>query len=43
VVIIKPPKFGVLFFDFLLEAFQDCFPPGVVNIISGDGKRLLNR
>ncbi|HPB59567.1 MAG TPA: aldehyde dehydrogenase family protein [Candidatus Saccharicenans sp.] len=41
VVIIKPPKFGVLFFDFLLEAFQDCFPPGVVNIISGDGKKII--
>lgn len=41
VVILKPPKFGVLFFDFLLEAFQDCFPPGAVNIISGDGKKII--
>lgn len=40
-VIVKPPKFGVLFFDFLLESFQDCFPPGVVNIISGDGKTIV--
>lgn len=40
-IIFKPPKFGVLFFDFLLESFRDCFPPGTVNIISGDGKTLL--
>jgi len=40
-VIVKPPKFGVLFFDFLLEDFRDCFPPGVVNIISGDGKTIV--
>jgi glyceraldehyde-3-phosphate dehydrogenase (NADP+) len=40
-VIIKTPKFGVLFFDFLLESFRDCFPPGVVNIISGDGKTIV--
>jgi glyceraldehyde-3-phosphate dehydrogenase (NADP+) len=40
-VVIKPPKFGVLFFDFLLENFRDCFPPGVVNIISGDGKTIV--
>ncbi|MGB7296238.1 MAG: aldehyde dehydrogenase family protein [Candidatus Aminicenantales bacterium] len=40
-VIIKPPKFGVLFFNLLLEGFRDCFPPGVVNIISGDGKTIV--
>jgi len=40
-VIIKPPRFGVLFFDCLLEGFQDCFPPGVVNVISGDGKTIV--
>jgi glyceraldehyde-3-phosphate dehydrogenase (NADP+) len=40
-VIAKPPKFGVLFFDLLLESFRDCFPPGVVNIISGDGKTIV--
>jgi len=40
-VIVKPPKFGLLFFDFLLENFQDCFPPGVVNIISGEGKTII--
>lgn len=40
-VIVKPPKFGVLFFDLLLEDFRDCFPAGVVNIISGDGKTIV--
>jgi len=40
-VIVKLPKFGLLFFDFLLENFEDCFPPGVVNIISGDGKTIV--
>ena len=40
-MVIKPPKFGVLFFDFLLESLRDCFPPGVVNIISGDGKTIV--
>jgi len=40
-VIVKTPKFGVLFFDLLLESFQDCFPPGVVNVISGDGKTII--
>jgi glyceraldehyde-3-phosphate dehydrogenase (NADP+) len=40
-VIVKRPRFGVLFFDLLLESFKDCFPPGVVNIISGDGKTII--
>ena len=40
-VIVKPPRFGVLFFDFMLEDFRDCFPPGVVNIVSGDGKTIV--
>jgi glyceraldehyde-3-phosphate dehydrogenase (NADP+) len=41
-VIVKPPKFGVLFFDFLLEGFRDCFPPGSVSVISGDGKTIVD-
>jgi glyceraldehyde-3-phosphate dehydrogenase (NADP+) len=40
-VIIKPPRFGVLFFDLILENFRDSFPPGVVNVISGDGKTVV--
>jgi glyceraldehyde-3-phosphate dehydrogenase (NADP+) len=37
VAIFKPPKFGVLLHEPLLEAFRDCFPPGVVNTVYGDG------
>jgi glyceraldehyde-3-phosphate dehydrogenase (NADP+) len=40
-VVVKTPKFGRLFFDLLLEGFQDCFPAGVVNIISGDGRTIV--
>jgi glyceraldehyde-3-phosphate dehydrogenase (NADP+) len=36
-VIFKPPKFGVLLHRPLLEAFRDCFPPGVVNTVYGHG------
>ena len=36
--IFKPAKFGVLFFTYLMKAFKDCFPPGVVNIIFGRGR-----
>jgi glyceraldehyde-3-phosphate dehydrogenase (NADP+) len=40
-VIIKPPKFGVLFFDHLLESFAECYPPGVVGFISGEGRTIV--
>lgn len=40
-VIFKPPKFGVLLHTPLVEAFAKCFPPGVVNTIYGDGKRIV--
>lgn len=36
--VMKPPKLGVLIFSPLLEAFRDCFPPGVVNIVYGEGR-----
>lgn len=36
--VMKPPKLGVLLFSPLLEAFRDCFPPGVVNIVYGEGR-----
>ena len=41
-VIIKPPRFGVLFFDFLLEPLASCFPPGTVHVLSGDGPAVLD-
>ncbi|MGY6562554.1 MAG: NADP-dependent glyceraldehyde-3-phosphate dehydrogenase [Luteibaculaceae bacterium] len=37
-VIFKPAKYGVLLIKPLLEAFRDCFPPGVINIIYGRGR-----
>lgn len=38
--ILKPAKYGVLFFSFLMNAFKDCFPAGVVNIIFGRGRKI---
>ena len=40
-VIFKPPKFGVLLHQPLLEAFRDCFPKGVVNTIYGEGQKVV--
>lgn len=38
----KPAKFGVLLITPLLEAFQSCFPKGVVNVIFGRGRVLAS-
>ena len=38
--IFKPAKFGVLLFEPLMEAFQNSFPKGVVNILFGRGRVL---
>ena len=40
-VVVKLPRFGQLFWDYLLEPFRDCFPRGVVNIINGTGRRIV--
>jgi glyceraldehyde-3-phosphate dehydrogenase (NADP+) len=40
--IFKPAKFGVLLLCPLLEAFQNSFPKGVVNIIFGRGRTVAN-
>jgi glyceraldehyde-3-phosphate dehydrogenase (NADP+) len=40
-VVFKPPKFGVLLFHPLLEAFRDSFPSGVVNTIYGSGSEII--
>ena len=40
-VILKPPKHGGLLYASLLEAFRDVFPPGVVNIIYGEGRTIV--
>lgn len=41
-VVFKPPKFGVLIYRPLLEAFRDCFPKGVVNTVYGEGKEIIS-
>ncbi len=40
-VIVKIPRWGQLLWEPLLEAFHDCFPPGVVNIINGLGRAII--
>ncbi len=40
-VILKPPKYGVLLYGPLLEAFRDAFPAGVINTVYGDGPRVI--
>jgi glyceraldehyde-3-phosphate dehydrogenase (NADP+) len=40
-VVFKPPKLGVLLWRPLLEAFRDCFPPGVVNTVYGEGATVV--
>jgi glyceraldehyde-3-phosphate dehydrogenase (NADP+) len=40
-VIFKPPKLGVLLHYPLLEALKECFPPGVVNTVYGDGRSVI--
>lgn len=39
-VVFKPAKYGVLLLTPLIEAFQEAFPPGVVNIVFGRGRTL---
>jgi glyceraldehyde-3-phosphate dehydrogenase (NADP+) len=40
-VIFKPPKYGVLLHQPLLNAFRESFPPGVVNTVYGDGQKVV--
>ena len=40
VTIFKPAKHGVLLITPLLNAFKECFPPGVVNILFGRGRKI---
>jgi glyceraldehyde-3-phosphate dehydrogenase (NADP+) len=39
-VVFKPAKYGVLLLTPLIEAFQEAFPPGVINILFGRGRTL---
>jgi glyceraldehyde-3-phosphate dehydrogenase (NADP+) len=40
-VVFKPPKHGVLLYQPLLAAFAQCFPPGVVNVVTGSGATVI--
>lgn len=40
-ILLKPPRFGILIFQPLLEAFRDSFPSGVVNTVYGDGEVVV--
>ncbi|MCB0336055.1 MAG: aldehyde dehydrogenase family protein [Bdellovibrionales bacterium] len=39
--IVKPARYGVLLFEPLQDAFQECFSPGVVNFVYGDGSEVI--
>lgn len=41
-VVFKPPKLGVILHAPLLEAFRDCFPPGVINTVYGHGREIVS-
>ena len=41
VVLAKTPRFGVLANMVLAEAFRDCFPPGTVSLLPGDGRVVI--
>lgn len=41
-VIFKPAKLGVLCLSPLLDAFHNCFPPGVINIVYGRGREVAS-
>jgi len=40
--IFKPAKHGVLLITLLLKAFHESFPPGVVNILFGRGRKIAS-
>lgn len=40
--VVKVARFGQLFWDPMMEAFRDAFPAGVVNIINGQGREIIN-
>ena len=42
-VVFKPPRFGVLLFHPLLEAFRSAFPKGVINFVYGKGEIVVPR
>ena len=40
-LLLKPPRFGILVFQPLLEAFRDSFPAGVINTVYGNGETVI--
>ena len=40
-MVFKPPTYGVLLFEPLLEAFRSAFPPGVINTVYGKGSVVV--
>ncbi|HET6422013.1 MAG TPA: NADP-dependent glyceraldehyde-3-phosphate dehydrogenase [Geobacteraceae bacterium] len=40
-LVLKPPRFGILLFQPLLEVFRDSFPAGVVNTVFGEGEEII--
>ena len=40
-VVLKPPKHGALLYAPLLAAFRDVFPKGVINVIYGEGRKVI--
>jgi len=40
-MVFKPPRFGVLLFQPLLEAFRSAFPKGVINMVYGPGATVV--
>jgi glyceraldehyde-3-phosphate dehydrogenase (NADP+) len=42
-MVFKPPKFGVLLFNPLLDAFRSAFPKGVINTVYGRGSVIVPR
>ena len=40
-MVFKPPKFGVLLYAPLLEAFRSAFPKGVINTVYGKGSEVV--
>ncbi len=40
-VLFKPPKYGTLLFNPLLDLFKEHFPPGVVNTVYGRGRDIV--
>jgi aldehyde dehydrogenase (NAD+) len=42
-VVFKPPRYGVLLFQPLLEAFRSAFPKGVLNTVYGRGSVIVPR